>query len=250
VKNLLLFSSGKDSVLSLYRLYNSLSEKDFEQLELHHINYGQFAAKAEIKVLKHYAKKFKLKYFLHDALKLSNIPDAVKGVTESNMQIVPFRNPLFIFWILNKTFEYETPTILYLGLPKELHYGDGHADYLEKLNNLVNELYPQISLKSVVSDLESAEVFEKLIVEHGAPKVMFCYSMDGSRKDFGISKNKKVLNCGRCWKCRYAIAEMRAVLSIESMEDVESIFIVNDYFKLENPVTEKELQIGVTEYEN
>lgn len=190
----LLFSGGKDSLLSLYRLQHL-------KPVLHYVKTGHFSEPKELEALDYYADKFGL-LKATSSLSLSMPPGMSSGDGTDNH--VPLRNALFLAHCVNRYYQEDDAVIWYLGFPKiNPHpFKDGGSNYIPVLNEMVNLVYPHIEVKSSIGNIWAENVLGHLlrIKDVDVSKMWLC-----DRN--GADTEGKM--CGICFKCKLSLDFMK-----------------------------------------
>lgn len=184
----ILFSAGKDSLLTLYRLVK-------EQPILHYIHLGHRAAAKELASAEYYAEKFGLKLFV-DYLHI-NLPEAMLRPDGTDNH-VPLRNALLLSFLVNKYYT-TGKAIWYMGMPKDSATGDSDQDYAVMLDRVVNGPYAHLRVKTVIGRLRADSVMDHLlrIPDVDISHLWLC-------DNDGIDTGGKM--CGYCYKCTKSLA--------------------------------------------
>jgi len=187
-KHAILFSSGKESILSLHRLRKRYPT---DSITLIHMGYGQMALFRETGAGMHYAKKYNAVY------KRLNvdlaIPVTIMAGKYGNNHVYN-RNFVFIGMAVNYCLEMGIMDLVVPFTYSQDVNVDSSLQYLAKVRPVIRRLYPGIQLRSNLKN--HSEKTHVLLLKEKAD-LSLVWSCDG----LGVWKDGKLYHCGKCKKC-------------------------------------------------
>jgi len=186
----ILFSGGKDSLLTLHRV-NALLKPGDKKL-LHYFDVGHLAAKPEKRAVLYYADQYTWRPVI-DSVPTVRIPSGMRYPDGRDNHMV-FRNMLLLSLAINLYYD-EEPTTWYLGFPNypDAPFHDGNPAYLKRMKNVVTPLYPHVDVKTVIGRVYPENILDILVKEDADVSHLWFCDNDGL--------NTQGLMCGQCIKC-------------------------------------------------
>lgn len=185
----ILFSGGKDSLLTLHRLL----AKGLKPV-LYYFDTGSLATDKEVEAVKYYANVYGLDYQI-GKISLRLVDAMVNGSNTNNH--VPMRNATLFSFAVNQWYSDE-PTTWYMGFPNfyPRPFLDGNPEYIDALNHIVG-IYPHIRVKTVIGKIYPENVLTELL------------KTDMDISHLWLCDNYGDKMCGKCYKCVTTLGHTR-----------------------------------------